>query len=468
MTPQRGECDVVVVGGGSAGAVAAATLAASGRSVVLLEAGDSDTRSCDLLDATRLPIGAGSTRVDTFDAQLTTESQTPTTVVRGRVLGGSGAVNGGYFRRAARVDFDSWPTETWSWPIVSDYYRAVEDRVPISCETESIVGRTFADACVREGVPLTSDDTDSDGCRAVRSNVAEGRRTSMANCFLEPSTSVNVRTNSRVARVILHGRRAVGVEGMDKNGAFTVRATSVVLTAGAIWTPMILMHSGIGHDETLRGIGLDVRVSLPGVGSGLRDHPEILVPYTLPLHKTSDHRSRILDVVLQIGDVEIRPYTTSFDDMISELPPTGLAMGVGLMRPDSDGFVVPLSANPFASPRIHYRYLASQHDRERFDTGIAMARRLMSVSGSMTAAPGTSMATHLGTSLHSCSTARMGVDDASVVDDRCAVHGTQNLYVMDSSMFPDVPSRGPHETVAMAAMRAADLLLGADRPDRHR
>ncbi|MDQ1181794.1 mycofactocin system GMC family oxidoreductase MftG [Rhodococcus sp. SORGH_AS_0301] len=451
--------DVVVVGGGSAGCVVAATVAAAGATVALLEAGKSDIDAEDLRSATQLPIGPRSERVDTFEVELS--AGRTGFMARGRVLGGSGAVNGAYFLRAPSADFDAWPRTTWSWPTVRRRYDDVERHMVPTASIDSEIGRAFARACSSAGFSCVSRaERGTDAWMAVPSNVRDGYRVTTAHAYLAPVRHlVDVRPRTRVARVLLEGTRAVGVTGIDDDGDFVLRADTIILTAGAVRTPLLLMHSGIGDPALLRSVGVDVHHALPGVGVGFRDHPEVTVPY-VPLRPPSEVRTRALDVVLHVGDVEIRPYTASFDQLIPGLPPMNPVLGVALMRPDSRGRISPVSADPFAAPRIEYRYLTSQRDRAGLLDGVTLARTLASSLGVVESARSERLVDRLGTSAHMCCSARMGTDPLSVVDDHCAVHGIDGLHVMDSSMFPSVPSVGPHETVVMAALHAAHLAIG--------
>jgi choline dehydrogenase len=460
---------VIVIGGGSAGSVFAARLTENpDLRVTVLESGRGfdETWPDELLDASTLPIGPGSEWTDVIDVDLTPDK--PATIARGRVLGGSGAVNGGYFVRARPEDFAAWPQSLWSWPQVLGAYRrsetdadfggadhGSEGPMPVSRSTSpSPITKAFETACARHGfaqLPDLNARDAGDGFGRVPSNVRDGRRVNAALAYLAPAWSrpnLEIRSRTSVGRILLDGTRVVGVEGRDAGGPFVLRCDRVVLAAGAVRTPSLLAHSGIGSAADVKEIGVDVVVDLPGVGHGVSDHPEVAVPYRGPASSTG---GTALETVLHHDGLELRPFSSSFDRMIAGLPVGDPTIGVALMSPTSRGDIA-FSRDPYAAPRIRYRYLRSDVDVQAMTTGVVLARALVASMGFVPHAAA-SLADRLGTSLHLCGSAQMG----SVVDDRCRVRGVEGLSVVDSSVFPEVPSRGPHASVIMVAERAAEL-----------
>ncbi|AMY17828.1 Oxygen-dependent choline dehydrogenase [Rhodococcus sp. PBTS 1] len=464
-----------MVGGGSAGCVAAAGFARAGASVMLLEAGPGSTAM--LSDARRLPIGPSSLYVDPITTRV--DGVRDVVGTRGRVLGGSGAVNGAYFVRAPLADFARWPQDRWSADVVAEGFRRIEtdldlgDRpghgtdgpMPVSRAVVAPVAEAFRRAATAAGHRDLDDlnATDAgDGVGAVPSNVAGGRRVSAAEAFLAPVAGiVEVRGEAMVARVDVVAGRVVGVSGRDAHGEFAVGADRVILAAGTVRTAALLMHSGIGPRETLRAIGVDVVVDRPGVGVGVGDHPEVAVAYR-PRRVAETWRTP-LEVVLEAGLVELRCYSASFDRLIEGVPPGDPVIGVAAMVAEPLGSVVPLSADPFAAPRVDHP--VADADRRALVDGVALARDLLGrpemaeVVDHVTTAPDAPLSP--GAALHTVGSARMGADDdpLAVVDSSCRVLGVSGLAVVDASMFPAVPTRGPHATVIMAAHRATEMLV---------
>lgn len=464
-----------MVGGGSAGCVAAAGFARAGASVMLLEAGPGSTAM--LSDARRLPIGPSSLYVDPITTRV--DGVRDVVGTRGRVLGGSGAVNGAYFVRAPLADFARWPQDRWSADVIAEGFRRIEtdldlgDRpghgtdgpMPVSRAVVAPVAEAFRRAATAAGHRDLDDlnATDAgDGVGAVPSNVAGGRRVSAAEAFLTPVAGiVDVRGEAMVARVDVVAGRVVGVSGRDAHGEFAVGADRVILAAGTVRTAALLMHSGIGPRETLRAIGVDVVVDRPGVGVGVGDHPEVAVAYR-PRRVAETWRTP-LEVVLEAGPVELRCYSTSFDRLIEGVPPGDPVIGVAAMIAEPLGSVVPVSADPFAAPRVEHP--VADADRRALHDGVALARDLLGrpemaeVVDHVTTAPDAPPSP--GAALHTVGSARMGADDdpLAVVDSSCRVLGVSGLAVVDASIFPAVPTRGPHATVIMAAHRATEMLV---------
>jgi choline dehydrogenase len=265
-----------------------------------------------------------------------------------------------------------------------------------------------------------------------------------------------------------------------------VRAAEVVLAAGAVGSPHLLLLSGVGPADDLRSAGIPVVADLPGVGAGFTDHPHVyvgfrpavpvpLLPGRLPLHGVLHATSAGSPVP---GDLEILPWLTPFGRIIG--PPEGphedeLMVGVGLQREDSRGRLS-LAADPARQPRLEYRYLTEESDRRRLREGVRLAMGLLGTQAlrSLVAAGGGLPAgmldrdadldewirTHLTTAVHLSGTARMGpdADPGATVDQRLRVRGVAGLRVVDTSVLPQVTSRGPAATAVLLGERAADLM----------
>jgi predicted dehydrogenase (TIGR03970 family) len=424
--------DVLIVGAGSAGSVLAERLSSDpDRQVTVIEAGPgpADPIVAALTgDALSLPIGPDSPVIARYRTLLTAHPPRTADIVRGACVGGSGAVNGGYFWRALPHDFESIPN--WSWAHIAEHYQAVETRivsrpVEMSPSTERFVAAADA-AGYRSGISR------------VPLNIERGRRLGPGAVFLQPALTrpnLTVLTSTRVTRIRFSGSQAVGVDAQGPAGRLELDADHVVLTAGAIATAQLLMLSGIGPAEDLRALGIAVQADLP-VGRRTWDHPEWVVPTGwAPAGYTP-----VLEAVLNYEDLEIRPYTTGFG-----APKLGI--GVALMRPRSRGQVRLAAADPAVAPRIEHRY-----DSEPADTA-ALTRGTRVVSDIIGAAASRGEP-QWGTSQHLAGSAPIG----GVVDAQLRVHGVSNLTVADGSVLPTPLSRGPHATIAMIGHRAADLI----------
>lgn len=466
----------MIIGAGSAGSVLAERLSADPTcQVTVVEAGPapSDPRvAAQISDGLRLPIGAASSVVRHYPSTLTEHPPRRTEIIRGSVVGGSGAVNGGYFCRGLPTDFAAWAVPGWSWHDVLPHFRAIETDVDFATALHGTEGpilvrrvrefdgctAAFVDAAVAAGFNWIDDLNGSDadaalppGVGAVPLNIDGGTRLGPGGAYLQPALhrpNLVLRADTRVCRVLIDRGVAVGVECVDGE---IVYADRIVLCAGAIGSAHLLLLSGIGPAEELAEQGIDVVSALP-VGTSTVDHPE----WVLPVAWTPTHDLPPLEAVLTTADgVEIRPYTAGFSAMVhgpghdpAELP----HLGVALMRPHSRGRVRLASADPAAPPIIDHRYDTVTEDVEALRTGAAMARELVS----HTVEVGEES---WSTSQHLAGTAPMGADDAGVLDPTCRVLGIDRLWVVDGSIMPTITSRGPHATIAMIGHRAAEFIV---------
>jgi predicted dehydrogenase (TIGR03970 family) len=440
--------DVLIVGAGSAGSVLAERLSADpARQVTVLEAGPSrgDPAIRALTDdAAILPIGPDSPVVRRYRTTLT--GMHAAEIVRGWCVGGSGAVNGGYFCRALPEDFDQLCLPGWSWADVESHYRAVERRIPTRVQHDFASSTAaFIAAAEAAGFPRLPGLAAGSGIAEVPLNIADGVRVGPGAAFLEPALSrpnLTLRSGIRVVRLVIAGDRVTGVEALGAAGPFRIPARRVVLSAGAVASAQLLMLSGIGSAADLLAQGIEVAADLP-VGQSFQDHPEWLVPTDW----AAMDGHPVLEAVLVTDDLEIRPYTTGFG-----VPRT--AVGVALMRPRSRGRMALAAADPTVAPRIEHRYDGEPDDVADLRRGCDLVAGML-VGATELGAPSWS------TSQHLCGTAPMGVDTdpRAVTDPHCRVRGIDGLWVVDGSVLPRIPSRGPHATIAMLAHRAAEFFI---------
>jgi choline dehydrogenase len=499
------ERDVVVVGAGTSGCALAARLADAGRRVLLLEAGADHARPEDFPPELRDAAGMRAAvpgHPANWDLAGDLTREVRVRVPRGRVVGGSSALNAGSFIRATRADLDAWAAEgndLWSADAVLPAFRRLEadrefgDRpehgadgpVPV---TRAPGGHPLADAFAAAAAELghpAEPDKNSGGSRPgygpVPLNVVDGVRINTAMAYLSPRrgmTALTIRGGVTVRRVVVQGGRAVGVETADG----VVRAAEVVLCAGAVGSPHLLLLSGIGPADDLRRAGVDVVADVPGVGAGFSDHPDVHVGYRparplpappLPLHgvlhATSGGSARP-------GDLEVLPWLAPFSRITGGPRQDELTVGVGLQQEDSRGRLSLDDGDPRRQPRLVYGYLTEESDRRRLREGVRLAAGLLRTRALAPLVAGRTdldddvldgdraldgwIRSHLGTAIHLAGSARMGPpsDPGAVVDQELRVRGVSGLRIVDTSVLPGVPSRGPAATAVMLGERAAELM----------
>lgn len=496
MTAAHGSWDVVIVGGGSAGCALAGRLTEDpGRRVLLLESGPAVRSDAAFPEAVRRVSSLAASDPDgphtwAFATELLPGRRT--VIGRGRLLGGSSAVNGANHVRATRADLDSWPG--WSYDaVLPSYVRGENDLdvrgpghgdagpVPVvrpAGELLAGVTERFLDAAVRAGVPAEPDKNGDapPGVGLMPANVRRGVRVNAAMAYLLPHLdrpNLTVRGDVTVAGVVLDGDRAVGVRDVD--GA-RIDAGEVVLAAGSVVTPQLLALSGVGPADALRTAGVPVHHDRPGVGRGFSDHASVYVafPWSEALHpeapaaQAAAHLDSGFDGGDPAGDLEILLFARPF------VPDGPVHLMCALQRPESRGEITVCSPDPRDPPRIAHHYLATESDRARLRIAVRRAGEILGAGGlALPAAPTADdraldawIAAHLTTSAHLCGSAALGPadDPDAVVDPELRVHGVAGLRVVDTSVLPTVPRRGPAATALMLGERAADLMTrGAEQ-----
>ncbi|MGS2806908.1 mycofactocin dehydrogenase MftG [Nocardia sp. MW-W600-9] len=476
--------DTLVVGAGSAGCVVAAGLSADpAHTVRVFEAGpvwpSAAAVPADLLDPGLLPVGPESAVVWRY----------PGNIVRGRLIGGSGAINGSYFIRPTAADFAAWSAAAgsarWSFDAVLPFLRDVETDhdfgtepghgatgpIPIRRTTDpATVSVDFAGRCDAGGFAEIADlnaPTEARppgrehrtpghpqgkvGFGRVPLAIADGRRAGPAFTHLYPALArpnLTIAGATMVTRLVSRGARVVGVEWARGRERGTAYADRVILCAGAVESAALLIRSGIGPEPLLRSLGIPVVRPAP-VGQWCTDHPEIGVEYPGPAPATS---TVALEYVLELGDLELRPYTPMFTPGLRRL-------GVALMSPESTGTLTLVSADPAVPARIDQGSLRAAADRDRLRAGVEVAARIL--ERPLGTVDDAWLRSHLGTSQHLSGTCRMGTadDQRAVVDDQGRVHGIEGLTVADLSVVPVPLGRGP---------QAATVLLATVIAHRHR
>ena len=505
--------DVLVVGAGGSGAPLAARLADRGLSVVVLEAGPAPAPR-ETRDAARLAAAMpGHPLAFSYPGELTRGR--PHTVTRGRVSGGSTAINGAYFRRPRAHDLDRWAAESgderWSAANTAAIWPRIEnDRefggtaghgshgpMPVSrADLTHPVSAALVAAGLTAGLPLELDKNSSPdaspGVGATPTNTRDGERWSTARAYLDCEVDpegaparLDVRGGHQVVSVMLEHGRAVGVRALVSGRVESFRAGLVVLSAGAIATPHLLLMSGIGPAATLRDRGLDVVHDSPAVGARLGDHPNLDLRFTVP---ESVHRHRVeiplgvalhassgLGAEVAAGDIEVLSFVRPLLRMLGSDPhDEHLSLLVSTLRHDARGHLALDPLDISAPPHVRFHYAETEADRALLRTAARFAGALLTSDAmrELGALPEQANLTvlddreldawvlaHLSTALHTCGTTAMGSDPTtSVVDGRGAVHGVRGLHVADVGMLPSTPTGGPAASAVLIGEVIADAL----------
>jgi choline dehydrogenase-like flavoprotein len=524
--------DYIIVGAGSAGCVLANRLTEDdGASVLLLEAGGRDWHPY-----IHIPLGMGRMHeYGMFDWGFQTDPEPNLDnrrieAMRGKVLGGSSSINVMAYTRGNPGDYDRWGQKGargWSYADVLPYFQRCETwenggntwrggKGPLGTEfakTQDPLYDAWLAAAKACGYPLTPDynGKQQEGFGRGQYTIRDGRRSSTANAFLKPALgrkNLTVATNAHTTRVVLEGTHAKGIEYI-KDGATVCAdaAREVILAAGAFNTPQLLMLSGIGPSEHLRGFGIAVAADLP-VGKQLQDHLGAYMTYTRPQPGTF-HREMRFDRMavsmvraylfgtgpgtvvpgglhafiktrpeLAVPDVEFMFRGTShaphlWFPLIRPAFLDGFGIRPTLLHPDSRGEVLLHSADPTAPPRIVYKFFTAPNDLPTLREGFKRAREIaldkaLDPYRGVEIGPGPQVKSDTEidawlkrtviTAHHPASTCAMGPD--GVLDSDLKVRGIEGLRVCDASAMPDLVSAHINACVIMMADKASDLIRG--------
>ena len=529
--------DYIIVGAGSAGCVLANRLSQDPSvRVLLLEAGGPDNNPW-----IHIPVGYFKTMHNPETDWCYRTEPDPNLAgrsldwPRGKTLGGSSAINGLLYIRGHRSDFDHWRqlgNAGWSFEDILPYFKRAEDQErggddyhgkggPLGVSNMRIqreICDRFIEAAAEIGIPRLDDfnGAQMEGAGYFQLTARDGRRCSTAVGYLHPvkhRKNLHVATHAHTKRILLDGNRATGI-AFDRGGIpETVMATrEVILAAGAIGSPQILMLSGIGPASQLQGLGLDVAADLPGVGANLQDHLQTRMifktskPITLNDQLRNPVRKFAMGVEyaltrrgpLSMGAsqacafVRSRPELEAPDIQFHVQPLSADKPGDGAhkfsaftsstcqLRPESRGHIELKTADPHDHPAIHSNYLATELDRWTTIEGIKISRKIMGAPAmaSVIASehlPGSHLQTDdellaaareiSQTIYHPVGTCKMGNDPAAVVDDQLRVRDIEALRVVDASIMPTLTSGNTNAPTIMIAEKASDMILGHASPN---
>ncbi len=530
------EADFVIVGSGSSGSALASRLSEDGKnSVLVLEYGGTDTSPLiQMPGALSFPMNMPRYDWGYFSEPEPHLGGRKLACPRGKVIGGSSSINGMVYVRGHAGDYDNWSdtgAEGWSYADVLPYFLRMENwhdsgqggdpewrgkNGPLHItrgKRDIPLHKAFVDAGIQAGFELTKDynGEQQEGFSPMEQTVWKGQRWSAANAYLKPALKrSNLDLHNCLARrIIMDGKRAVGVEVQRGSDVYIVHARrEVIIAASAINSPKLLMLSGIGPAAHIKETGINVIADRPGVGQNLQDHLELYIqqactqPITLfkywnlfgkmrvgiewLLNKSGPGASNAFETCaflrskpgVSYPDIQYHflPIAVRYDGQAAA-EGHGFQAHVGPMRSASRGSIRLNSSNPEDKPKIVFNYMSQPQDWEDFRHCIRLTRSIFGQPAfdpfrGKEIQPGidvqsdeeldTFISEHVESAYHPCGTCKIGrpEDPMAVVDPECRVIGVDSLRVVDSSIFPRIPNGNLNGPSIMVGEKGADHILG--------
>ena len=505
--------DTVIVGSGSAGSILANRLSNdSNRNILLIEAGNDYSNEESIPE--NIYYGHGNLDLPaSYDSDPhnwsyrgeSTDGGPEIRIPRGKVIGGSSSINAQILLRGVRDDYDRWAefgNEEWTFEKVLPYFKKFEKDLDFSDDYHGQDGyikvkrvpenewddihRAFYNSCIDYGFPSCPDHNkpDSTGVGPLAFNQIDGVRQSTSLTYLADirhRPNLNIKSNTYVSKILFDGIKAIGLELQSKSEKFEIYAEQIILCAGAIESPKILLNSGVGDPDKFINHGIKPVIDLPGVGKNLRDHPMAYIAWEpkLDYQNPTTNYSRVAMSLRYTSkdsnfknDMIVYMNSSTKNNGNPEVP-NGIKANLTLNLEESSGEIFLNDQDPSDYPRLFYNYLDTENDVNRFIEGINILEEIgnhnefQKYVGDMIH-PNIDIRKDdkllkkwlhgkMVTGHHSSGTCKMGNDPLAVVDQTGSVIGAENLKVVDASIMPDCIRANTNATVMLIAERIIDL-----------